>query len=175
MLEALRSSQRLGSLGDRSVEEIVGHAQAFVDALRPVVGQILDLGSGGGVPGLVIAWRRPDVTMILVERRQSRADHLHRLVRRLGLADRVAVAAVDGRQLTSASADGVVARSFGAPAMIAELAGRLLRSGGRLVVSEPPHPDPQRWSPEVLRRAGLSPVAADDPRVFVATRDDGST
>ena len=53
-------------------------------------GTVVDLGSGGGVPGLVIARARPDLRVVLVDRRSSRTDHLSRLVRRLGLDDRVA-------------------------------------------------------------------------------------
>ncbi len=175
LLDALRSSQRLGTLGHRPIEETVEHAGAFVDALCPVAGHVVDLGSGGGVPGLVVAWRRPDLTVLLVERRQSRADHLQRLIGRLALADRVSVAAIDAAQLAPASADAIVARSFGPPAAVAELAGRLLRPGGRLVVSEPPDPEPARWSPALLGRCGLRRLEDVDHRVFVAVRHRGST
>ena len=47
-------------------------------------GTVVDLGSGGGVPGLVIARARPDLRLVLVDRRAARTDHLPRLVRRLG-------------------------------------------------------------------------------------------
>ncbi len=76
------------------------------------------------------------------------------------------------------SFDGVLARSFGRPAVVAECAAPLLKLGGWLVVSEPPGdsaarppdspsdfaPDPSvdpsresRWPTEPLRRLGLVP------------------
>ena len=58
---ALAESQRLGMLGDRPVAEVIEHAGAFVLALAEVTGTVVDLGSGGGVPGLVIARARPDL------------------------------------------------------------------------------------------------------------------
>jgi len=50
-----------------------------------------------------------------------------------------------GRGPWRGAADAVVARSFAAPAATAECAAPLLRAGGRLVVSEPPEADPERW------------------------------
>ena len=170
LIDALRSSQALGFLGRQPIEATIAHADAFVAALRAVSGEVVDLGSGGGVPGLVIAWRRPDLHVTLTERREARADHLRRLVSRLGVADRVAVDGRDARRLTPATADAVVARSFGSPAATARVAGRLLRAGGRLVVSEPPDGDRDRWPEPLLRDAGLQSLIQFDHRVFVAIR-----
>ena len=56
--------------------------------------------------------------------------------------------------------DGVLARSFGRPAVLAECAAPLLRVGGWLLVSEPPRSDLEdgqdvRWPAEPLRQLGL--------------------
>ncbi len=51
-------------LGAAPVPGVIDHSEAFVAALRGVTGTVVDLGSGGGVPGLVIAWRRPDLRVI---------------------------------------------------------------------------------------------------------------
>ncbi len=110
-------------------------------------GVVVDLGSGGGVPGLVIAAARPDLQLVLVDRRRARTDHLVRLVRRLDLMGRVTVHAADALDLTLPSpADAVVARGFGPPAATARAAGRVLRDGGLLVVSEPPGARADRWA-----------------------------
>ena len=37
------------------IEEVIDHADAFIAALVDVDGLVVDLGSGGGVPGLVVA------------------------------------------------------------------------------------------------------------------------
>ena len=72
LLEALGASQRLGFLGDRSIDEVIAHARYFVDALVDVTGSIADIGAGGGVPGLVVAMDRPDLHITMVDRRTKR-------------------------------------------------------------------------------------------------------
>jgi 16S rRNA (guanine527-N7)-methyltransferase len=149
---ALESSQRLGLLGAAPIPEVVAHSEAFVAALDGVAGTVLDLGSGGGVPGLVIAWRRPDLDVVLVDRRQTRTDHLRRLVSSLELDSRVAVLTTEARalpRLLAAPAAAVVARGFGPPATVLAVARPVLADGGLLVVSEPPN-GPNRWTAEVL-------------------------
>ncbi len=163
-------------LGAQPIEDAVHHAQAFVAALAPVDGTVVDLGSGGGLPGLVIAWRRPDLRLILIDRRTTRADHLRRLVRSLELD--VAVLAVDAAELPasfasqfgSGSVEAVVARGFGSPVATAVTAAPLLAVGGRLVVSEPPSNDPSRWPATMLASLGLARLQHTDRRVMVATR-----
>jgi len=177
LVAALADSQRLGMLGDRPVAEVIEHAGAFVLALAEVTGTVVDLGSGGGVPGLVIARARPDLRLVLVDRRSSRTDHLQRLVARLDVADRCEVLTVDatsfgGRRAGSAAA--VVARSFGAPAVTLRAAAPLVRAGGLVVVSEPPNPDLGRWPQELLDRLGLVATAQMDRRVVVFRRPDAA-
>jgi len=68
----------------------------------------------------------------------------------------------------------VTARSFGPPAVVAECAAPLLRTGGWLVVSEPPDQSDEeaarRWPAEPLAQLGLRPgerlQAAFDYRVL---------
>jgi len=53
--------------------------------------RIVDVGSGGGLPGLVIALRRPDLRVDLVEPLQRRVDFLTEAVAELALGNRVRV------------------------------------------------------------------------------------
>ena len=46
--------------------------------------RLVDLGSGGGLPGLVLADAYPERAITLVDRREKRTDFLRRAVRRLG-------------------------------------------------------------------------------------------
>ena len=171
MLEALRRAQRLGLLGARPVEEVVEHARAFVAALAPagttdagtdrVIGAsarhtVLDIGSGGGVPGLVVASDRPDLAVTLVDRRQKCTDFLERTTAALGWRERVTVRCCDTSALITAGEqfDAVTARGFGPPELTLEVAAQLIGPGGRIVISEPPHGD--RWSPDQLSRLGLA-------------------
>lgn len=164
--DALASSQRIGMLGNRPVEEVIEHASAFVTALEGVHGVVIDLGSGGGVPGLVIAAARPDLRVVLVDRRATRTDHLRRLVARLGWRDRVEVVTADVASLAGfAPADAAVARGFGPPLTTVRAAAPLVRPGGLLVVSEPPLDDRSRWPDEDVRATGWERLPPADPRV----------
>jgi hypothetical protein len=61
------------------------------------------------VPGLVIAWRRPDLSLVLADRRTTCTDHVSRLVHRLALADRVRV-----HRRRAASLPGLAGTAIGA-------------------------------------------------------------
>jgi 16S rRNA (guanine527-N7)-methyltransferase len=121
---------------------------------------------------LVLAWRWPDQPAVLVEASLRRSRALERAVTRLGWSERVTVLRDRAEEVGRsgrwrASQQAVVARSFGAPAVVAECAAPLLAPGGILVVSEPP-PDrhrrdatagnPDRWPPGPLAELGLEPV-----------------
>ena len=177
LIEALASSQRLGMLGARPLHEVIAHAEAFVTALVDVRGVVVDIGSGGGVPGLIIARRRPDLQMVLADRRITRTDHLQRLVGRLGWSAHVRVITVDvfevGGELGGV-VDAVVARGFGPPQATLRAASALLADGGRLIVSEPPFEREGRW-PADLSAWGMTRVRQDDVRVAVFLRAEGST
>ena len=158
LIATLAEIQRRGAIGDVSLAAAVEHAEQFVVALSATTGRLADLGSGGGLPGLVIAVRRRDLAITLVERRRSRADLLQRAVLALRL-DHVGVFSGDVRELANAhpnSFDAVTARSFAAPDVSARWAGNLLVAGGLLVVSEPPQPSVDRWPGPMLAAAGLA-------------------
>jgi 16S rRNA (guanine527-N7)-methyltransferase len=158
LFDVLAESARLGFLGPGPVEDGARHARGFLGLLRPAA-TLLDLGSGGGLPGLVLAEALPATSVVLLDASQTRTDFLRRAVGRLGLADRVRVvtgsAELVGRDPDlRGSFDAVVARSFGPPATVAEGAAPLLRIGGQLVVSEPPGAV-SRWPAEPLAELGL--------------------
>jgi 16S rRNA (guanine527-N7)-methyltransferase len=157
-------------LGARSIDEVIDHAGAFVAALGDVTGTIVDLGAGGGVPGLVIATARPDLRLLLVDRRATRSDHLRRLVRRLGIEGRVEVVTAEAANLGALAADGAVARGFGPPMTTLAAAATVVRPGGTIVVSEPPVADPARWPTALLGASGVVQLVSPDARVAVFRR-----
>ena len=147
MESVLARSRSLGFLGPGSVRVQVDHALGF--AAGPVgMGdraprRALDLGSGGGVPGLVLAHAWPDAEIVLLDAGARRGEFLESAVEELGLADRVRVvrarAESAGRDAAlRARFDVVVSRGFGAPGVTAECAAPFLEVGGRLLVSDPP-------------------------------------
>jgi 16S rRNA (guanine527-N7)-methyltransferase len=149
--EVLTDARTAGFLGPGPIERQFRHAQGFVRVARRLAvsgrpaPRIVDLGSGGGLPGLVIAEAWPAAHVVLLEANRRRAAFLATAVRRLTLEARVelleARAEIAGRQDGQRGTyDGVVARSFGSPAVVAECAAPLLQTGGWLLVSEPPDP-----------------------------------
>ena len=159
----------------------VAHAQGFLEALAdvPAGSLVVDLGSGGGVPGLVVAEARPDLRVVLLDAMEKRTALLRDAVAAMGVEDRVEVmtgrAEVVGRDPgVRGTAAAVTARSFGPPATTAECAAPLLSVGGILVVSEPPS-GPDRWPADGLSELGLadSSMAVSGMRVLTQLRPCG--
>jgi 16S rRNA (guanine527-N7)-methyltransferase len=105
--------------------------------LEPIrsAGRIADLGSGAGLPGLVIAAALPASRVDLVESASRKCAFLREAVEQMGLANAAVIcerseewAADEGRE----AYDAVTARAVGPLATLAELASPLLRDGGVL-------------------------------------------
>lgn len=165
--DVLHRAQELKFLGSMRVLDQVTHAQGFATVIRQhLLGEVTmvhDLGSGGGIPALVLAREFPLAIFHLIERGQKRAEFLANAAVSLDMADRVHVHECDaesaGRTDLRTSATVVTARSFAPPAVTAECAAPLLAPRGLLVVSEPPERDPSRWPAPALSELGLEIVA----------------
>ena len=130
LLGVLHESRELGFLGPGPIEPQMAHARAFLPLLTDAR-QVLDLGSGGGLPGLVLAVSLPSAEFVLLDGNRRRCAFLSSAVERLDLADRVRVELGRAEELArrpdlDGRFDVVVARSFGAPAITAECAVRFL-------------------------------------------------
>jgi 16S rRNA (guanine527-N7)-methyltransferase len=97
--------------------------------------RVADLGSGAGLPGLVLAASLPDARFDLIESVTRKCEFLRQAIERMGLANAVVVcersedwAGGDGRE----AYDLVTARAVGGLATLAELASPLLRDGGMM-------------------------------------------
>ena len=95
LLAALEVIRARGAIGERSLPAAVAHADRFVALIPGAVRSLVDLGSGGGLPALVICWRRPDLMVTMVERRATRADLLRRAIASLGVGERCTVLTAD--------------------------------------------------------------------------------
>lgn len=159
----LERGRPLGLFGPADLGDAVIHARWFARTVS-TPRSFVDLGSGGGLPGLVLAWFWPDTLATLVEVRERCVSFLQDAVERLRLASRVRIvpmrAEEAGRdEARRGQSDLVVARSFGRPAVTAECSAPFLRLDGRLVVSEPPVSDQKRWDRAGLELLGLEPLA----------------
>ena len=70
----LREAQRIGALSNAPATEIICHAKWFADAIPHTARTAVDLGSGAGVPGLIVALFCPLLNIQLVDRRVGRTD-----------------------------------------------------------------------------------------------------
>lgn len=172
LLETLRQAQRFGFFGSAPIETAAAHAELFVAAIGELASgaRIVDLGSGGGLPGLVLADAYPACEVVLVDRRTKRTDFLRLAALRLGYTH-VTVVARDTTELIAAIQrrrtapfDVATARGFGPPEITLRTAVDVLNEGGRAVISEPPAGN--RWNPELLTELGVSVSARGSVRVF---------
>lgn len=175
LIDTLREGQRLGFFGSRPIELAVEHSLGFVGAIgpQPPLARFIDLGSGGGLPGLVLAETYPACEVVLVDRRQKRTDFLSRAISRLGYQHaraRCVDVAIVARAVIAgdeAEFDVVTARGFGPPHTTLSMARQLIGAGGVIVISEPPAGD--RWDPAVLSELGLVGRPVGPVRRFTTT------
>jgi 16S rRNA (guanine527-N7)-methyltransferase len=155
----LTEARDFGFLGPGPVDTQIARSLAFAEMVATVPQSAVDLGSGGGLPGLVLALAWPGTRWTLVESNQRKAEWLLGAVERLGIGRRVEVlrerAENVGHGTLRGSADLVTARSFAPPGPTAECAAPLLKPGSRLVVAEPPDGPSSRWPAEGLAKLGL--------------------
>jgi 16S rRNA (guanine527-N7)-methyltransferase len=129
-----------GLLGPREVPRLwdrhLLNSAALVE-LVPSGSRLVDVGTGAGLPGLVVACLRPELRVDLVESMQRRTDFLAEVVADLGLTDRVRV--IRGRAEDSSvvkavgSAEFVTARAVAPLDRLVRWTFPMLRPGGTLL------------------------------------------
>lgn len=90
---------------------------------------VVDVGTGGGAPGLVLAILRPDLAVTLVEPLQKRVSFLRTAIGTLGRTD-VALVHGKGESVAPHGFDEAVSRATLAPPEWLALGARLVRPGG---------------------------------------------
>lgn len=97
-------------------------------------GRVADVGSGAGLPGIVLAIARPDVEWILIEPMERRVAWLDEQVAELGL-DNVEVLRARGEDWKRGPVlDSVTARAVSALRTLVPLTAPLVRDGGELIL-----------------------------------------
>ncbi|MFE6736987.1 16S rRNA (guanine(527)-N(7))-methyltransferase RsmG [Microbacterium sp. NPDC057650] len=95
-------------------------------------GSVADIGSGAGLPGIVLAIARPDVQWTLIEPMERRTDWLSEQVDALGL-DNVTVMRARGEDV-GIEFDMVTARAVSALRTLVPVVAPLVRDGGEIAL-----------------------------------------
>jgi len=107
---------------------------AVVTELLPEYGGLVDIGSGAGLPGIVLAMLRPSLAVTLLEPLLRRAVFLEECVAELGLANATVLRArAEEKVAAQLRADIATARAVAPLDRLAGWAAGLLRPGGQLL------------------------------------------
>jgi len=143
---------------------------AFAKWLPPGIDTLVDIGSGGGFPGVVIAVMRPEVTVHLVESVGKKAQFLTEIVAELELNCVVHYARVEalGRLPDRPRAQAVTARAVASLAELGRMAAPFLAPGGFLyAIKGERWPDEVAAAQQTLKRVKFQvhalPADGDDP------------
>jgi 16S rRNA (guanine527-N7)-methyltransferase len=116
---------------------LIDDSLVLLDFLPPGPLRLVDVGSGGGLPGLPLKLARPDLSLTLIEANRRKAAFLVQAAAQLGLKDvevlgvRAEDAGRDPRRRETF--DVATARALAAMPVLAELCLPLVKVGGRLL------------------------------------------
>jgi len=155
---------RINLTGAVSLEDLLGAHLPDSFALASRLGdagkvKAIDIGSGGGLPGLPLAILCPNMIVRLVEPIAKKAAFLRTAVRELGLGDRVSIDTHRAQTLVPTDFDVALSRATLPPRSWLPLAVDLVRPGGRVFLLASATAD---WSalPSGLTTTGQWPYLA---------------
>jgi 16S rRNA (guanine527-N7)-methyltransferase len=109
---------------------VIKHTLDSLSASSAIEGvKIIDIGSGGGTPGIPLAIALPEKKFYLIEATQKKASFLNEAVRALKL-DNVEIICERGENITNLSADTVVSRAFGSLSYLVTTSRHMVSKGG---------------------------------------------
>lgn len=127
--------EELGLIGPLEIPRLWTRHVLNSALLAPLLGpgRVGDIGSGAGLPGLVLAIARPDVQLILIEPMERRVEWLLRETAELGLDNVEVVRARAEEARLRPWLDQATARAVSALSKLIPLTVPLVRSGGELL------------------------------------------
>ncbi|MFJ2978775.1 16S rRNA (guanine(527)-N(7))-methyltransferase RsmG [Curtobacterium sp. NPDC087082] len=182
--ELARRGEELGLIGPLELPRLWTRHILNSAVLAPLLeerGRVADVGSGAGLPGLVLAIARPDVHLTLIEPMERRVDWLTSEASRLGLDNVEVVRARAEDVADDIVVDQVTARAVSALSKLIPLTVPLVRSGGQLILMKGARvEDEMEKARKVILRKRLADVEVlelgvgvveETTRVFRATVD----
>ena len=104
-----------------------------ITQLLPTGASLFDIGSGAGLPGIVIALSRPDLKVTLIEPLERRVEFLNEAVAAIATKG-VEIAVIRGRaQDVKKSADFVTARAVAPMEKLKKMSWHMVKTGGSLL------------------------------------------
>ena len=130
-----RRGEELGLIGPLELPRLwtrhIVNCALVAPLLRP--GRVGDVGSGAGLPGLVLAVARPDCQLVLIEPMERRVDWLRFEAQELGLDNVTVVRARAEDTRLDTPLDQVTARAVTALSKLIPATARLLKHGGEMI------------------------------------------
>ena len=143
-------------------------------AAPPAGGSLIDVGSGAGIPGLVVAVAREDLSVVLLEADVRKAAFLTHTAALMGLASTEVVNAraesAARRAELRETFDVALSRAAAPPAALCELALPFVRVGGRLAALVGDAAVAARDAVRAAAECGGSPPAAIGAGIFVVEK-----
>jgi len=178
-----RRGEELGLIGPLELPRLwsrhIINSVLVAPLLRP--GITGDVGSGAGLPGLVLAIARPDVHLVLIEPMERRVDWLRSESAELGLDNVTVVRARAEDARLDTPLDQVTARAVTALSKLIPATVGLVRHGGEMVFMKGSRVvEEMAAAQKIIRKHRLSAVevlvlgegiAPESTRVFRATVD----
>jgi 16S rRNA (guanine527-N7)-methyltransferase len=143
LLLAANERMNLTRITERGAAELnhVADSLTLLPHLPAGAIRIVDVGSGGGVPGIPLAIARPDATILLIESTKKKAAFLKQTIEALGLKN-VSVSewrAEDvGHSNSRETFDVAIARAVGTMNWLAEWCLPLVKKGGKMLAMKGP-------------------------------------
>ena len=134
---------------------------------------VLDVGSGGGLPGIVLAIVRPDMKVSMIDTVHKKTAFLTQVKAELGLANVTVYTARVEQLQVSDKFDVITSRAFADLSDFVNWSSHLLADGGRYIALKGVAPkDEQERLPAEWKVAGVEPLHvpkldAERPLVFI--------
>lgn len=138
-----------------------------LDLVSSFTGAIVDVGSGGGAPGIPLAWSLPEREVVLLEAERRKAEFLERVA-----PPNARVVWGRAEEQETDWAGVAVAKALAHPPTAVEWCLPLVREGGAVVLWVGPSAEPDRVARVAARLAG---ELESSPPGFLVVRKTGPT